>query len=356
MKNIKTKKIKSFKSFVKKADKGKNIPDDAYETMICGFMTKPGTLEETLEEKIISKTFLPPQKRKHQVPYFSKQSKKGSIPKNREHGGDTEDQLEKHYHWRPSDPAQHEEASEIRQFTQSSKRLNHFLIHQHLSKTNPEAMMAFHKKQGTSPHFFNNPETRDYLQDKDTAMSNALQRHQTPKDLHVYTGMMRNPERYKKVKGVKPAHLPAYTSTSTKQDVAMSFAKRHEGESVHVYKYNPASLHTHRNGSDIVPNAREHHRTIGNPNSTSEERMQAAHALVGSTAYKHIMHIHVPEGSHGAYVSHMSDHPHETEFILHKNARLHIHPSPTIDHRNQAVIWHAKMVHDGIKPTRFADE
>jgi hypothetical protein len=47
--------------------------------------------------------------------------------------------------------------------------------------------------------------------------------------------------------------------------------------------------------------------------------------------------------------------PNEQEVIIHKNAKVKFYHEPTINHDKQLVIWHGKLVHDGIKPTKFAN-
>lgn len=96
----------------------------------------------------------------------------------------------------------------------------------------------------------------------------ALTQHKTPHEFHTYTGVTREP---------KPGtyHHPAYLHTSLKKHVARGFAREH---------------------------------------------------YVDGKTHMHILKIHVPKGHHGSYVSSLSDHPNEHEFILPRNTKLKIHP------------------------------
>ncbi len=134
--------------------------------------------------------------------------------------------------------------------------------------------------------------------------------------------------------------MPAYTSTSLSRDFAKDWAGPPD-KSKHIYR---------------------------------DKKMIHKNSKFFGRQYAHIMHIHIPEGSHAFYTHHEpykptpgspdnpfgSDtkttlHPSEQEVILHKGMKLHIHPTPTVDHETHSVMWHAKMIHDGVKPTKFGD-
>lgn len=138
----------------------------------------------------------------------------------------------------------------------------------------------------------------------------------TPKDMHVYSGIGFVPQHAGE--RVIKQHLPAFTSTSLDYGTARAYS---------------GSMNTDK------------------PHN--------------------ILKIHVPKGSRGVYL-HLPQHqPSNNEFLLPRNAKLHIDPTPSIDthvinhkdwldgkglvehHYN---IWHAKLVHDGTEPTRHADE
>lgn len=72
--------------------------------------------------------------------------------------------------------------------------------------------------------------------------------------------------------------------------------------------------------------------------------------------YDHMLRLHVPAGSHAFYAEHHTSNRGEQEIILHKNAKIHIHETPELDHKNKKVIWHAKLAHDGIKATKHMQE
>ena len=147
-------------------------------------------------------------------------------------------------------------------------------------------------------------------------LDGALTLHKAPEHFHVYTGLKSHPIAHKNAleigsidsihpqRGIRtlehhPDHikavLPAFTSTSTRFNVAEDFA------------YPP---------------------------------IQGA---------KQLLKIHIPKGSnHGAYIAHVGPlHVSEREFLLKRNTRLHIHPEPekTKNTWNEPVhVWHAKIV------------
>ena len=46
----------------------------------------------------------------------------------------------------------------------------------------------------------------------------------------------------------------------------------------------------------------------------------------------------------------MSENKGEHEFLLPRNSRFHIDPTPRINKKLGAFVWKAKLVHDGTKP------
>ncbi len=111
-------------------------------------------------------------------------------------------------------------------------------------------------------------------------LDKALKRHTTPHKLEVYSGLWHHPEiGYGKIHltGSEYTH-PAYLSTSLSQ----------------------------RRASRLAP-------TITQPNM---ER------------HKHILKIHIPQASHGAYIEQHSSSPGEQEMLLPRNSKLHIYPHP----------------------------
>jgi len=142
-------------------------------------------------------------------------------------------------------------------------------------------------------------------------MDRVVNRHETPHDMHVYTGIHHDHDLRKIAASHNSTdhikiHNHAFTSTSIDKHVAKSFASRNgHGES-------------------------------------------------------HTIKIHVPKGHKGAYIAHhsgqsASEDEHgpggEKEFVLPRNTKLHIHPKPTVEKgRTESGreihhhIWHAKIV------------
>lgn len=163
-------------------------------------------------------------------------------------------------------------------------------------------------------------ESSKALQKLDSNVSEALSQHKTPHDMHVYSGIGFDPSTIGKHEdGAMKVHLNAYTSTTLEPATAVLFAH-------------------YRGGAQGLKDG-------------------------------HIIKIHVPEGSAGMYhhdgnSSSAAAYPHGKEFTMHKNAKLHIHPVPTTDIIDRGKytsplnlkIWHAKLVHDGVQPTRHANE
>lgn len=189
----------------------------------------------------------------------------------------------------------------ITDYTDDSGQINTSLIdHYKKSKENPEAKL--------SP-------TRQAQVDK---LREGVTMHRTPEDLHVYSGVGFSPREYAEPgqSGPIKVHLPAFTSTSLMPNVAEKFSH-------YTAKYP------------------DPHSKYGKPVAT-------------------IIKIHVPQGSAGAFIADHSHHHDEREFLIPNGAQLHIHPEPTIEAPNTASheyhIWHAKLVHDGVQPTRHANE
>ena len=134
-------------------------------------------------------------------------------------------------------------------------------------------------------------------------MDEALNRHKTPKELTVYSGVRRSPEHAIKHAGDEKhgvlTKTSNYTSASLDPNTAAQFTD-HDTKS----KYN---------------------EKFGN--------------FVG-----HMLKIHVPKGHPGAYVDHHSSHKGEKEFILPHNTRMHIHPNPEYDKETGNMIWNAHVL------------
>jgi hypothetical protein len=141
-------------------------------------------------------------------------------------------------------------------------------------------------------------------------LSSSLRTHKTPHDIVVHSGIKRSPGNLPADNdGVIRMNMPAFTSTSLSSKMAETF-------------------------SDLdVKKAGE--------------------------AEAHHLHIHIPAGSHGAYVDHHSSAEGEKEFVLHPNAKLEVHPTPEIREEKPDYAagiskirnyhWRARLVHDGVK-------
>ena len=60
---------------------------------------------------------------------------------------------------------------------------------------------------------------------------------------------------------------------------------------------------------------------------------------------KHILNIHVPAGSHGAYVSHISASPVEREFIIPRGSNLKYHHTETVPAEHPIDGKYNKQIH-----------
>lgn len=154
----------------------------------------------------------------------------------------------------------------------------------------------------------------------------TLHKHQTPHDIHVYTGV--HPEHHLAKIGHKQGanednHIKVvhhgYTSATIHHGVAKSFA---------------------RATNEVSTDNEQHHH---------EEH------------HRHVIKIHVPKGHPGAYVEHHTMNPYEHEFILPRGTKLHVHPNPeTVTKRTRTKsesgklytsavhyhTWSAKIAHD----------
>lgn len=146
-----------------------------------------------------------------------------------------------------------------------------------------------------------------YHKDVTENLKKALVKHKTGEDMTVHTGIKRDPRQMEEHEGVIKMRMPAFTSTS-------------------IATYN----------------AKDFARPSNAPDGAEEG---------------HIVHIDVPKGSHGAYVAHHSNVPDEHEFILHPDAKVHVHPEPlqvkegtSWNGKKERIFhWKGRLVHDGIK-------
>lgn len=159
----------------------------------------------------------------------------------------------------------------------------------------------YHKKfiHGNTDDFDGDDAIKKHIDDSEKRLSESIKKQEpTPHSFFVYTGIKHNMNDAKvdQETGHIHIHNPAYTSTSLSINTAETFARSymHNGKSV-----------------------------------------------------KHIIKMEIPKGAHGTFMEHYGSIG-ENEFLLHKDAKFHIHPEPdkpTETHR----VWHAKLVHDGVK-------
>jgi len=182
------------------------------------------------------------------------------------------------------------------------------------------------------------------LHDFDHSLSKTLHKHTTPHDLTVHTGIKKSPEHH-----IDPnsdhikMRMSAYTSTSLSPDVARRFTRHdpeshfnyvHPNNTIGIANFNP------KHHGKLTPEQKEHDTTTFHVPGNEKEHIRK---------YAHTISIHVPKGSHGAYIANHSDRYNEKEILLHKNAKIHVDKTPTVDHKNWAVNWNARLVHDGVK-------
>ena len=182
-----------------------------------------------------------------------------------------------------------------------------------------------HHSGGKVPHKITDDNDNKVL---DKHLSGALKTMKSPMDFHTYVGLKHNPENIPVTNGIKKAVHHGYTSTSLSDNVAEAFA------------------------STNLPNT-----------MTNSESHPRFNRLFNSA---HVLKLHIPKGSHGAYIEPHTMSNHEEEYLIHKGAQFHIDPKPTIHpttiknetdgtkhNHSKVIMWHGHLVHDGIKPTRY---
>lgn len=130
-------------------------------------------------------------------------------------------------------------------------------------------------------------------------LDDVLNKSKIHADTHVFTGLPHSPEKHFKEMNAKKGesitiHHPAYLSTTTDYDTAKFFASR--------------------------------------PGTNK-----------AGTGEKHVLKIHLPQGTKGGSIKHLASFPEENEVLLHRGHNIEIHPHPTID-KDGTHVWHAKVV------------
>lgn len=131
------------------------------------------------------------------------------------------------------------------------------------------------------------------------ALDEVLNNSKMHADTHVFTGLPHSPiKHFKDMKAKKgesiTIHHPAYLSTSTSYETAKFFASK---------------------PSEVTKPGAE----------------------------KHVLKLHIPQGTKGGSIRHLATFADENEVLLHRGHNIEIHPNPTIDHDGTHV-WHAKVV------------
>lgn len=267
----------------------------------------------------------------------------------------------------PNDQKIHNIIDNLKEYSGAgSKILNHYL----LSKSKLNILAGKNTFNKSSEHHAN---SRSLAKKMDKHISTAIKMHKAEKDFHVYSGMSFTPE-YKKGK----IHLPAYTSTSLSKKVAQDFAKP-VNHSLHIYdkngkKFDFATFRRQKSIEHNILKRAENHDVISWNNLPIHK--QKAHSRKSTELYdkyakikkqfniknnhpreySHMIKLHIPEGSHALYLEPHTENSNEHEVVIHKNAQVHLHDKPEIDHENKYVMWQGKLIHDGIKPTKYMKE
>jgi hypothetical protein len=204
----------------------------------------------------------------------------------------------------------------VKEYTSDSTDINRSLFNHHKTGQHPK---DYDDYVGKHRQMFvpsgNIYHVHDHIKRLDDVMNN----HKIAKDTHVFTGVSRPPMEHFKGKTNKPVkvHFPAYTSTSTNFDVTPNFSK------------NAKSADEHK------------------PLNTDAKKPKN-----GQT--KHILKIHVPKGTPGGSVRHLSPYQEpenhsfeENEILLHRGLDMEIHHQPTlVNHpeHGHLTVWHARVV------------
>lgn len=138
-------------------------------------------------------------------------------------------------------------------------------------------------------------DSKKHIKALDDVLNNSKINH----DTHVFTGLPHSPEKHFKDMNAKKGqsitiHHPAYMSTSTSYETAKFFASK---------------------PSEVTKPGAE----------------------------KHVLKLHLPQGTKGGSIRHLATFKDENEILLHRGHNIEIHPHPTID-KDGTHVWHAKVV------------
>ena len=264
------------------------------------------------------------------------------------HPDDEKEKKKKYHKFFSSSKAKHpDDINEEEEFKHSLDALVHSKIlskHEPLRNTVQEYTGELHHEVNTT--LFEGKKHDDFTQEIDDNLSKALRKTKARRDHVVYSGM-RSPENLEQNSSTGRIHMqhPAYLSASHNFENALNFAgkKTQDGkDSEHIY-FHPSNL-PRDESKNPVKYSKEKHGSLSK--GVVDGRSGNWYR------YSHVLAIHAPERSHGCHLSHISYWPEENEYLIHKNAQIHIHPEPTIDHEKGHVIWHGELVHDGIEKTK----
>jgi hypothetical protein len=181
--------------------------------------------------------------------------------------------LTKHYNFNSEEDDFHK--NHIEKYTNDSSGVNHYLWMKYKGNITPENKdeLEFNAFKDSSPHMKH--------------LDKALTRFKTPMDIKVHSGTYFDPRHQQDKNGI--VHHPAYLSASLLHQQALYFAPSIKPEKT----------------KDFIP-----------------------------LKEKHVLTIHVPKGSRGAYVSHISYSPAEREFILPRGSNLKYNHTETVKESN----------------------
>ena len=234
------------------------------------------------------------------------------------------------------------------------KTVNHLLnANDHISKEGPDGV---HDK--LSKHYDKNPHAKGHFSDyadSSHELNYALHRHHVegPKEGHK-PGSLPPADEYdishKHIKGLDkalthhktPKRMTVFSGVGFHPGMA---AAQHPKGHVHMPSYTSTSIHPHEaaNFAKALPK--------GSPGD-NYQRYSPAKDRKKEGADHHIMKINLPKGHHGAYIADHSWIPDEKEFLLPRNQRMKIHPTPEVKEfkhgkaTHRMHIWSATPVSD----------
>jgi hypothetical protein len=232
-------------------------------------------------------------------------------------------------------------------------KLDHDLETKHeVHKLSNEQHEALHKFS-EDPDDINGPLHAGKEADDEHLSSAVTKNKLHRKGMTVYAGLRSPEDAPTSHDGRQHVHMPAYTSTSIDPHTANDFSRRQKQDGTPTsHKY------WHRDDDHDGEHAHEQHEKF-DPNNPDHVRTASAnHAKNGGKwiTYRHMASIQLPERSRGLYLGHHSSNPSESEYVLHKGAKIAFDPKKMkIDHDNHKVIHHGKLTHDGVEKTRHHD-